>query len=211
MQVLSILTESTVLYYYLYIYVCIYIYIYIYIRGMEMIQLTGESGNAENHSLKHILPNHIIFTERYKLFKMVLMYGLLLPVNQDISWHQYINKRSANNIIEMLFNPARADQPGRCLDVSYSWPSCDAMNGAKLRHSIEFPSINQWIWTNLYSKPCVSDTSGVYSMVVQRLSPRYACFAAEMVLMLFRIFTFPNWMHYICVGLDSAETMKIIW
>ena len=85
---------------------------------MEMIQLTGESGNAENHSPKHILPTHIIFTERYKLFKMVLMYGLLLPVNQDISWHQYINKRSANNIIEMLFNPARADQPGPCHEWS---------------------------------------------------------------------------------------------
>ena len=36
---------------------------------MGIIQLTGESGNVANHSLKHSLPTHIIFTGRYKTFQ----------------------------------------------------------------------------------------------------------------------------------------------
>ena len=62
------------------------------------------------------------------------------------------------------------------------------LNAAKVRHSTELPNINQWTRATLYTKPCVSDTSGVFSVVVRRLSPRYACFAEGLVLMLFRIF-----------------------
>ena len=36
---------------------------------MEMEQLTGESGNIATHSLRHILPTHIIFIERQKTFQ----------------------------------------------------------------------------------------------------------------------------------------------
>ena len=44
------------------------------------------------------------------------------------------------------------------------------MDAAKFRHSIELPSINQWRRTTSYNKPCVSDTSGVYSMVCEDLA-----------------------------------------
>ena len=61
----------------------------------------------------------------------------------------------------------RADQPGFCLDVSYSLPPCDAMDAVKLFLSTVLPNINQCVRTTLYRKPCISDTSGVYSMVVR--------------------------------------------
>ena len=64
---------------------------------MEMVQLTGKSGKVATHSLKHILPTHIIFTVRYKLFKIALMCGLWLLANQDISRYQCNSKRSDNN------------------------------------------------------------------------------------------------------------------
>ena len=51
---------------------------------MEIVQLTGESGNVATHSLKHDLPTHIIFTERYEPFRMALMCSLLLLVNKHI-------------------------------------------------------------------------------------------------------------------------------
>ena len=36
---------------------------------MEIIPLTGESGNVATHPLKHSLPTHIIFTGRYQTFQ----------------------------------------------------------------------------------------------------------------------------------------------
>ena len=36
---------------------------------MEIIQLTGESGNVATHPLKHSLSTHIIFTGLYQTFQ----------------------------------------------------------------------------------------------------------------------------------------------
>ena len=62
-----------------------------------MLQLTGEAGNVATHSLKHVLPTNSIFTERYNLFRMALMCGVLLLANQGMSRRQCNSKCSANN------------------------------------------------------------------------------------------------------------------
>ena len=61
-----------------------------------MVQLTGECGNIATHSLKHISPTHIIFTELYKPFRMALMCGLLPLAAQGMSQRQCNSKHSAN-------------------------------------------------------------------------------------------------------------------
>ena len=111
---------------------------------------------------------------------MALMCGLWLLANHDISRH---SKRSANNRCYLTQQEQTSRSLPRCIIFTAS-ERC--LNAAKVRHSTELPNINQWARTTLYSKPCVSDTSGVYSVVVRRLSPRYACFAEGLVLMLFR-------------------------
>ena len=94
-----------------------------FIWYMEMVKLTGKSGNVTTHSLKHILPTDIIFTVHLERFKMTLMCGLLLLANQVISRHQCNSKRSANNRCH-LPNDSRPAAPSRV--VSYSRPPSDA-------------------------------------------------------------------------------------
>ena len=67
-----------------------------------MAQLTGESGYIATHSLKHILPTHIIFTMLYKPFRMALMCGLLCLANQIMSRGQCKSKCSANNMCYLI-------------------------------------------------------------------------------------------------------------
>ena len=141
-----------------------------FIWDTEIIQLTGESGTHWNT----VCPPTLFSQSLIKLFKMVLMYGLLLMVNPNISWHNSNSKRSASN---MCYS-TQQDQTSRVLAAIYHIHGLHAMPWMPLSfatHSIGLPSINQWTRTTLYSKPCVSETSGVYSMVAQRLSPRYAC------------------------------------
>ena len=116
---------------------------------------------------------------------MALMCGLWLLANHDISRHQCNSKHSANNRCYLTQQEQTSRSLPRCIIFTAS-KRC--LNAAKVRHSTELPNINQWTRTTLYSKPCVSDTSGVYSVVVRRLCPRYACFAEGLVLMLFRTF-----------------------
>ena len=94
---------------------------------METVQLTGESGNVAPHSLKHVLPTHIIFTERYNPFRMALMCGILLLANQGMSRRQYNSKCSANNRCYLTVQEQTSRVPAY---ISYSWPPCDAMNAA---------------------------------------------------------------------------------
>ena len=144
-----------------------------FIWDTEIIQLTGESGNVATH-WNTVCPPTLFSQSLMKLFKMVLMYGLLLMVNPNISWHNSNIKRSASNICYST----QQDQTSRVLAAIYHIHGLHAMPWMPLSfatHSIGLPSINQWTRTTLYSKPCVSETSGVYSMVAQRLSPRYAC------------------------------------
>ena len=102
-----------------------------FIWGMQMIQLTGEPGNVATWSLKHILPTHTIFTGRYNLFKMFLMYGLLLMVNQDISWHQCNSKRSASNRCYI----ALQDQISRVRAAMYHMHGLYAMQWMQLSYA----------------------------------------------------------------------------
>ena len=68
-----------------------------FIWDTEIIQLTGESGNVATH-WNTVCPPTLFSQSLMKLFKMVLMYGLLLMVNPNISWHNSNIKRSASNM-----------------------------------------------------------------------------------------------------------------
>ena len=134
-----------------------------------------------NNSLAetHFTHSHY-FHSALKRFKMALMCSLWLQANQDISRHQCNSKRIANNRCYLTQQEQTSRSLPRCI-IFMASKRC--LNAAKVRHSTELPNINQWTRTTLYTKPCVSDTSGVYSMVVRRLRPRYVCFAEGLVLM----------------------------
>ena len=140
---------------------------------------TEKSGNVTTQSPKHILLTHY-FHSALKRFKMALMCSLWLLANQDISQHQCNSKRSAKNRCYSIQQEQTSRSSPRC---TIFMASKRCLNAAKVHHSTELPNINQWTRMNLYTKPCVSDTSGVYSVVVRRLSPCYVCFAEGLVLM----------------------------
>ena len=145
-----------------------------------------------NNSLAKTRFTHSHFHCALRRFKVALMCGLWLLSSQDISRHQCNSKRRANNRCYLTQQEQTSRSSPRCI-ICMASKRC--LNAAKVRHSTELPNINKWTRTTLYTKPCVSDTSGVYSVVVRRLSPRYVCFAGELVLMqtrVFQIFTFSS-------------------
>ena len=135
-------------------------------------------------AVTHFTHSHY-FHSALKRFKMAFMCGLWLLANQDISRHQCNSKRSANNRCYLTQQEQTSRSSPRCI-IFMTSKRC--LNAAKVRHSTELRNINQWTRTTLYTKPCVSHASGVYSVVVWRMCPRYACFAEGLVLMLFRTF-----------------------
>ena len=102
MQVSSILTESTVLYYDLY----------------EVWESYNWQRNLAMQQLTHwntVCPLTLFSQGVIKLFKMGLMHGLLLMVNQDISWHECNSKRSVSN----KCYSTQQDQTSRVLAAMY--------------------------------------------------------------------------------------------
>ena len=90
---------------------------------MEIIQLTGESGNVATHPLKHNLPTHIIFTGCYQTFQNDFNVWFIAYCYQDISWHECNSKLSASNRCYLT----QQDQISRILAAMYHIHGLHAM------------------------------------------------------------------------------------